>query len=516
MADDELDLNTLGENDAELFEDMKDITEGEGGYTDDLESFLVENKLHEHLSLFRDQQIDFETLMILTETDLKSLGLPLGPFRKLTIALQKKKSDGDGLDESAKLDGKGESDLPGLADESNFRVIDESGDESDNHSVKSESTGKKKDDNKTVEPDKNHPYRYDLLNFKLADEFKEKVELQEPTTIESKTVEVIDDRRLKSVIRSLRKEKVIAVEAKHVDTYEKTLTLMQISTQNVDYLIDFAKCNHLILLLTDIFTNPNILKVFYDAKHDVKFLQKFYNLFTINAYCVRSAVTELKYETSSLYSLINKYVSYFKPTISECSQRPLRNDVKTNLRKETHYLLHIYYKTRNEAIEGGQFDSIVAVCTRICGYLHVPIRERKPQTYFSDYDKFNEAQKLAAEELNTWRETTAKDKNVDPNTIISTKDLKQVCLSLPIKKEELLAVADTRIIRIYLLKLLAILKAARKKYFNDPKDETKYDLKAIDTTKVAKADRRPRRALTSRNRRRTSRARPAAPNRSRI
>lgn len=47
--------------------------------------------------------------MILTETDLKSLGLPLGPFRKLTIALQKKKNeisaDADGLDESGKCFG---------------------------------------------------------------------------------------------------------------------------------------------------------------------------------------------------------------------------------------------------------------------------------------------------------------------------------------------------------------------------------------------------------------------------
>lgn len=30
--------------------------------------------------------------MLLTETDLKSLGLPLGPFRKLVIAIQERKT----------------------------------------------------------------------------------------------------------------------------------------------------------------------------------------------------------------------------------------------------------------------------------------------------------------------------------------------------------------------------------------------------------------------------------------
>lgn len=501
----EIELKGIGENDAEIFDEMKDIVEGEeeeyheDGDEDELEHFLNENKLQEHLTLFRDQQIDFETLMILTETDLKSLGLPLGPFRKLTIALQKKKSemhDAEGMDDTENHDEsntdlkiKDESgELPALADEGNFRVIDESGDDSDAHSVKSEHAGGKLKDLTSCEPDKNHPYRYDLLNFKLSDEFKEKVELQEPANIDTKTFEfVTDERRLKNAVKAIRKEKIIAVDIRNnMDTYEKSMTLMQISTQTVDYIIDFSKMNHLILLLTDIFSNPGILKVFYEARHEVTVLQKFYNLFTINAYCVRSAVKQLKYETSSLYGLINKYVSYFKPTDSECSHRPLKNDVKMNLRKETHYLLHIYYKTRNEAIEAGVYDKIVSVGTQICSVLHLTMRERKPNNIFSDFDKFNDAQKLAAEELCTWRETLAKDRNVDVNSILSSKDLKQICLSLPIKKEELLMVVDTRIIRMYFNKLLGILKAARKKYFKDPKDESKYDLRPVPTSKPVK------------------------------
>lgn len=77
------------------------------------------------------------------------------------------------------------------------------------------------------------------------------------------------------MIKALRKEKIIAVVTRHnAGTYEKILILMLISTQTVDYVIDFSKMNHLILLLTDIFTNHNILKVFYEAKTEIKVLQR--------------------------------------------------------------------------------------------------------------------------------------------------------------------------------------------------------------------------------------------------
>lgn len=36
-------------------------------------------------------EIDLDTLMLLTEEDLKSIGLPLGPYRKLCVAISERK-----------------------------------------------------------------------------------------------------------------------------------------------------------------------------------------------------------------------------------------------------------------------------------------------------------------------------------------------------------------------------------------------------------------------------------------
>lgn len=57
-----------------------------------LERFLTAWGLSQYAQKFKDEQIDLDALMLLTESDMKSLGLPLGPYRKLVTAVQERKS----------------------------------------------------------------------------------------------------------------------------------------------------------------------------------------------------------------------------------------------------------------------------------------------------------------------------------------------------------------------------------------------------------------------------------------
>ena len=56
-----------------------------------LQLFLVANGLGEYTTRFVTEKIDIEALMLLTDEDLTSLGLPLGPRRKLTIAIENRR-----------------------------------------------------------------------------------------------------------------------------------------------------------------------------------------------------------------------------------------------------------------------------------------------------------------------------------------------------------------------------------------------------------------------------------------
>lgn len=57
-----------------------------------LKRFLAAYSLEEHFELLLQHQIDLDTLMMLTDEDLKYLNLPLGPYRRLAVAIQERKN----------------------------------------------------------------------------------------------------------------------------------------------------------------------------------------------------------------------------------------------------------------------------------------------------------------------------------------------------------------------------------------------------------------------------------------
>lgn len=57
-----------------------------------LKRFLAAYSLEEHFELLVQHQIDLDTLVLLTDEDLKYLNLPLGPYRRLAVAIQERKT----------------------------------------------------------------------------------------------------------------------------------------------------------------------------------------------------------------------------------------------------------------------------------------------------------------------------------------------------------------------------------------------------------------------------------------
>lgn len=57
-----------------------------------LKRFLAAYSLEEHFDLLLQHQIDLDTLILLTDEDLRFLNLPLGPYRRLAVAIQERKN----------------------------------------------------------------------------------------------------------------------------------------------------------------------------------------------------------------------------------------------------------------------------------------------------------------------------------------------------------------------------------------------------------------------------------------
>ncbi|XP_048482901.1 Usher syndrome type-1G protein homolog [Plutella xylostella] len=82
--------NSAHSESSTITSDEEGDAEEESGYAS-LERFLTAWGLSQYVQKFKDEQIDLDALMLLTESDLKSLGLPLGPYRKLVTAVQERK-----------------------------------------------------------------------------------------------------------------------------------------------------------------------------------------------------------------------------------------------------------------------------------------------------------------------------------------------------------------------------------------------------------------------------------------
>lgn len=79
-----------------VISDSEDSDASDNSNEDDpnqsLKRFLAAYSLEEHFELLLQHQIDLETLILLTDEDLKFLNLPLGPYRRLAVAIQERKT----------------------------------------------------------------------------------------------------------------------------------------------------------------------------------------------------------------------------------------------------------------------------------------------------------------------------------------------------------------------------------------------------------------------------------------
>jgi hypothetical protein len=57
-----------------------------------LQLFLLSHGLGEYVQMFINEQIDLEALMLLSEEDLITMGLPLGPRRKILKAAEDRRA----------------------------------------------------------------------------------------------------------------------------------------------------------------------------------------------------------------------------------------------------------------------------------------------------------------------------------------------------------------------------------------------------------------------------------------
>ena len=114
--------------------------------------------------------------------------------------------------------------------------------------------------------------------------------------LDATPVEVVDSeekmKRLVSVLQTCRFISV-SVMQHHYRSYLGYCSVIMISSPTTDYIVDAIKAHDSCWMLNEVFTNPAILKVMFDAAEPLLWLQRDFGVFLVNLIDVQLALTML-------------------------------------------------------------------------------------------------------------------------------------------------------------------------------------------------------------------------------
>ncbi|VVC94326.1 unnamed protein product [Leptidea sinapis] len=292
-----------------------------------------------------------------------------------------------------------------------------------------------------------HPYKYELELYqppkwalepdKESHNFPRKLNETPLTFINTQS-------QLNDLLRHLETVTEFAVDLEHHSyrSYLGITCLMQITTNGGDFIIDpFAVSEH-IHQLNQVFTNPEILKIFHGAKHDIAWMQRDLGLYVVGMFDTQKAASILNKSRTTLQYIVFEYchVELDKRfQLADWRVRPIPEEMLEYARSDTHYLLYVWHEMKKELLKAGHgstdkllevFENSKALCL---------IRYEKPvvtdEKIIKSYEKtkktFNARQLHALKYLYKWRDTQARELDESPEYLLPSHMLMALAEKLP-------------------------------------------------------------------------------------
>jgi len=150
---------------------------------------------------------------------------------------------------------------------------------------------------------------------------------------------------LEEIVRSLEKEKVVAVdlEADSMYHYKEKVCLIQIATEKISVVIDPLAIKDL-SPLKPLFSNPDIQKIFHGADYDVRSLYRDFKIRINNLFDTELACRFLGIKETGLQAVLKAFFNVNvdkKYQKKDWSKRPLPKEMMAYASKDVIYLLRL-------------------------------------------------------------------------------------------------------------------------------------------------------------------------------
>ncbi|CAF3570589.1 hypothetical protein SNK03_012085 [Fusarium graminearum] len=305
--------------------------------------------------------------------------------------------------------------------------------------------------NEAGTPQYQHPYEHEIVRMaypKRVSREAEPIMYQPVDTTEATYVDTYEG--VLEMLGELMKAKEIAVDLEHHDfrSYVGLVSLMQISTREKDWIVDTLQpWRHKLEVLNQVFTNPKIVKVFHGAYMDIIWLQRDLGLYVNGLFDTFFACGQLNYPAKSLAYLLSKFVDFDadkKYQLADWRLRPLPQEMLYYARSDTHYLLYIYDRVRNELVAASDKTD---ADKDLIGRALEKSREQSLSRYeHPDYDEetgegsrgwssyifknshmaFDSEQFSVFRALWKWRDDTARKEDESTNFVLGNRDISEI------------------------------------------------------------------------------------------
>lgn len=252
------------------------------------------------------------------------------------------------------------------------------------------------------------------------------------------------DDALSRLVERLVRQAAIAVdtESNPLYAYAERLCLVQISTDRRNYLIDPVAGVDL-ALLSPIFADPGIVKVFHDAEFDILMLRRVHPFEFSSLFDTRVAAAALGLSKLGLSAMLDDFFGVKldkRFQRSDWGKRPLSDEQIEYASLDTHYLLPMAEELRAQLLEAGEPTvlEVASECRRLCA-IHPEPKRFDPDEYgrIKGVEALDGRRRRVLRELYQMRHEIAERRDVPAFKILSNDMLLALARSSPMDADAL-------------------------------------------------------------------------------
>lgn len=259
----------------------------------------------------------------------------------------------------------------------------------------------------------------------------------------------IDDAgSLNHLTKTLSDEPTIAVdtESNSLYVYQEQVCLIQLSTQDVDYLVDPLALTDL-SPLAPIFKSPNIEKIFHAAEYDVICLKRDFGFDFNNLFDTMVASRILGRDKVGLGSIMQEEFNIHinkRYQRANWGKRPLPSDMQTYAQADTHFLIAIRNKLDKDLQERNLWMLAEEDFERLKYKKNEPGKgSRKGIWKISGAYDLSPRQAAVLQKLHQYRDRIARSKNLPLFKIIHDKSLLAIATECPTTNKKITRLQGT-------------------------------------------------------------------------